>query len=213
MLLLISDALTTSYLRPYLRHLGYDETEVQKAVVWYDPSSVATRNDRAQDADSGFEKGALSFDAWRRAHGFSDQDAPNPTEFVLRQLDNKGQISPELYEALLGVFAPEVMDSVRAAAQATSVAPIPGDVQNVLDGGQPTEPGAEPAADAGGEAAPGLAEPTHPSQEPIPGEETTDEAPAEAETTDTVEEVAPGEDAPPFPTENVDEEEDDEPNA
>lgn len=208
MLLLISDALTVSYLRPYLRAIGYDETEVQKAVIWYDPSSVATRNDRAQDANDGFDKGALSFDAWRRAHGFSDQDAPSPTEWAMRQMDSKGQIAPELFEALLAVFAPEVMENVRSAAQATSVAPVPDAVQQVLDGGQ------APTAEPGAEAAPGLAEPgTAPEEVPptdgVPGVDAGTQ-PSEAEDVPAEEAVVePGEDAPPFPT--GEEEEEDEP--
>jgi len=151
LMLLIVDALTVVYLRPYLIANGYTESEVSRITVWYDPSAVSTRNDRAADADSGFDRGAVSYDTWRRAHGFSDQDAPTPTEVALRLLQDRGSITPELTEAMLGAVAPEIMNAVKDAQQASSVAPIPPAVQDILKqaaGEQPAEPEtpAEPEA-------------------------------------------------------------------
>jgi hypothetical protein len=157
LMLLIVDALTVVYLRPYLIANGYTESEVSRITVWYDPSAVSTRNDRAADADSGFDRGAVSYDTWRRAHGFSDQDAPTPTEVALRLLQDRGSITPELTEAMLGAVAPEIMNAVKDAQQASSVAPIPPAVQDILKqaaGEQPTEPAEseEPAKPAEPEA-------------------------------------------------------------
>lgn len=132
LMLLIVDALTVVYLRPYLLANGYTESEVERLTVWYDPSAVSTRNDRAADADLGFDRGAISFDSWRRAHGFSDQDAPTPNEVALRLLQSRAQITPDLTEAMLGVVSPEIMDAIRAAQQASSVGPIPPEVEEVL---------------------------------------------------------------------------------
>jgi hypothetical protein len=154
LMLLIVDALTVVYLRPYLIANGYTESEVSRITIWYDPSAVSTRNDRAADADSGFDRGAVSYDAWRRAHGFSDQDAPTPTEVTLRLLQERGAITPELTEAMLGAIAPEIMNAVKDAQQASSVAPIPPAVQDILKqatGEQPAEP-TEPEAPAAPEA-------------------------------------------------------------
>ena len=142
MMLLICDAITVVYLRPYLLANGYSQSEVDRIVVWYDPSAVSTRNDRAADADAGYDRMAVSSDTWRRAHGFSDQDAPTPTELALRMLTEKGVITPELTEAMLNAVAPDVMNAVREAQQASSVAPLPPDVEQVLQ--QAT--GAAPAA-------------------------------------------------------------------
>ena len=133
MMLLICDALTVVYLRPYLIAQGYSITDVEKIVIWYDPSAVATRNDRAADADSGLDRNAISLDAWRRAHGFSSADAPTSNEMALRLLSERGAITPELTEAMLQALAPEIMDAVKQAQQAASVAPIPSDVQQILD--------------------------------------------------------------------------------
>jgi len=165
MLLLISDAITIVYLRPYLMAEGWDQAEVDRLVVWYDPSSVATRNDRAEDANVGYEKMAVSAQTWRRQHGFSDSDAPDPTELALRLLMDRATFTPELTESLLKVISPELMDAARAASQATNAAPIPGDVNDILKGGSPgdpnagsadpgAEPGAEPVSD-GPDVAPG----------------------------------------------------------
>jgi len=168
MMLLIADAITVVYLRPYLIANGFDAVDVNRLVIWYDPSLVATRNDRAMDADAGFDRMAVSFETWRRAHGFSDADAPSPTELGLRLLVEKGAITPELSEALLNAVAPDIMKAARDASQATSVAPIPDMVNQMLSGqapAAPAAPAAEPIAPADAappppeEAPPGLAEP------------------------------------------------------
>jgi hypothetical protein len=162
LMLLLVDALTVVYLRPYLLANGYNPAEVEKIVIWYDPSLVATRNDRAQDADAGFDKMAVSYETWRRAHGFSDSDAPSPTELGLRLLIEKGMITPELTEAMLSAVAPEVMAAARAASQATSVAPMPDQLSQVLQGGQPgaeAAPGAPAAEPAAPEAPEGVTPP------------------------------------------------------
>ena len=146
LMLLIADALTVVYLRPYLISVGYSETEVKRIHIWYDPSQVATRNDRATDADSGFDKMAVSFDTWRRAHGFSDQDAPTPTELAMRLVVSKGAITPELTESLLAAVAPEIMDKIRGMDQAAAVGPIPPEIDQLLSGEVPAEGAPAPAA-------------------------------------------------------------------
>jgi hypothetical protein len=141
LMLLIADAITIVYLRPYLKANGFTDADVDRIVVWFDPSQVATRNDRAADADSGFDKMAISFNTWRRTHGFADADAPDSTEVALRLLFEKGSISPDLTESMLGAIAPEVLTAARAASQAANPAPMPQNVADVLAG----EPVAAPA--------------------------------------------------------------------
>jgi hypothetical protein len=126
--------------------------------VWYDPSAVSTRNDRAADADAGFDKYAVSYEAWRNAHGFSESDAPSETELALRLMVQKGMITPELTEAMLAAFAPEAMQAVKQAGQAASVAPIPAEVQQALDNS--TEPTQEQVDIASEEPPIELAEPS-----------------------------------------------------
>ena len=133
LMLLIADALTVVYLRPYLIANGYEEAQVNKIVVWYDPSAIATRNDRATDADAGFDRMAVSANTWRRAHGFSDADAPTPKELSIRLLQERGVFTPEFTEAMLSALAPEVINTVRSQQQQSSVAPIPPELQQALD--------------------------------------------------------------------------------
>jgi len=154
-MLLLSDALTVVYLRPYLKSLGYIDEEISRIVIWYDPAEVSTRNDRAADADAGFGNMAISYQTWRRAHGFSDSDAPTPTELTLRLLQSRAVITPELTEAMLSAFAPEVMETIRLGAQANNPAPIPPEVQQALSGQPlgapgptPVNPGEAPPQDA-----------------------------------------------------------------
>ena len=133
LMLLIADALTVVYLRPYLIANGFEESQVNKIVVWYDPSAIATRNDRATDADAGFDRMAVSGNTWRRAHGFSDADAPTPKELAIRLLQERGVFTPEFTEAMLSAVAPEVINTVRSQQQQSSVAPIPPELQQALD--------------------------------------------------------------------------------
>ena len=144
LMLLIVDALTIVYLRPYLISQGYAPADVDRIVVWYDPSAVATRNDRATDADAGFDRGAVSYETWRRAHGFSKADAPTSNEIAIRMLFEKGAITPELTEAMLSILAPEMMDSAKAAQQAASVAPLPPGLDQILKGATQAAPTTEP---------------------------------------------------------------------
>jgi len=129
LMLLIVDALTVVYFRPYLISNGYTASEVEKLVIWYDPSAVSTRNDRASDADLGYDRHILSGDTWRRTHGFSSSDAPTETEIALRVLVEKGQITPELTEAMLAVYSPDTMSRVRGNATEG----LPEDVQRVME--------------------------------------------------------------------------------
>lgn len=181
MLLLLSDAFTTVYLRPALIKAGWSQADVSRVAVWYDASAVATRNDRAADADSGYDKMAISGDTWRRAHGFAEQDAPTGKEIVLRMLLDKGSMEPALVESLLRVLAPEVIDAARGANQASSVAPVPQEAMDILGGGTGGE-SVEPAA-------PEISQPDGAPEDPMSGPTDTDPG----------EEVPPGADAPPFP--------------
>jgi hypothetical protein len=163
LMLLIVDALTIAYLRPYLIANGYNQADVDRIVIWFDPSQVATRNDRAQDADAGFDKMAVSFDTWRRAHGFTDADAPTPTELGVRVMLEKGMITPELTEAILTAISPDLIKSARDAQQASNPAPMPGNVEQMLQGAQP---GGAPAPGPAGAPAPAAPTPPTPAEAP-----------------------------------------------
>jgi hypothetical protein len=104
------DAITEIFLRPILRAdavaKGWDSEEVEKVVVWYDPSDVVTRPDRGADADAGWDRGALSDDAWRQAHAFSADDAPSVEERLMRLLVQNPQLPPNLIDFLARELLP-----------------------------------------------------------------------------------------------------------
>lgn len=101
---IICDALTDSILRPLLRALGHPRPE--EVVVWFDTTNLTQRPNRSEDAKAAFTAGAISPDAFRRALGFSDEDAPpaQMTETELKQLAIQMLTgAPSLYP-LLGQF-------------------------------------------------------------------------------------------------------------
>lgn len=145
LMLLLADAITVVYLRPYLKAIGYAPADVDRLVVWYDPSAVSTRNDRAADADAGFDKMAVSFEAWRNAHGFSEADAPTPNEVALRLMFQKGAITPELTESILKSFAPDIIAQAAEQHKADSVGPLTPEIEQALNPGSAEEAPAEEA--------------------------------------------------------------------
>jgi hypothetical protein len=68
-------------------------------------------------------------------------DAPTPNELAIRMLSEKGSIGPELTEAMLNTVAPEMMNAVRDTQQENSVAPLPPEVEQVLQ--EATQPPTE----------------------------------------------------------------------
>jgi len=191
LVLLICDSLTVVYLRPALRAMGFDEATVKRSVIWYDPSEILTRPDRAESANNGYDRKALSAAAWRKAHGYSDIDAPTPDESLFREALNRGPFSPELAEALFKIMAPMLLGEVRDANLAASPSPFPEGVQNVLEGGTPTgtpspPPDTSGAGPAGGNGPVDVAKSGTPSSNatpaPMPGTRPPSPPPPDAPT-------------------------------
>lgn len=90
---LICDALTTQYLRPVMESLGYSEEEIDNHVVWYNVDHLISRPSRGQDADSLYERDAISSKALREAHGFDEDDAS-----ATSQLDDAARLALEMVE-------------------------------------------------------------------------------------------------------------------
>ena len=130
--LLICDAITRAYLRPYLISSAFTAEQAERVTLWFDPVDLASRPSRAQEANDGFDRYALSFSAWRRAHGFDETSAPDAREVVQRMMINKGQITPELTETLLRVVAPLMMEDARQANAESSGGGLPAEVQQAL---------------------------------------------------------------------------------
>ena len=72
------DDMSEAYLRPALAAENYDGWE--NVVVGYDASAVVVDPDRSKDADQAWDRGALSYDAYRNAKNFTSDDAPSDDE-------------------------------------------------------------------------------------------------------------------------------------
>lgn len=79
-----TEALTYGLLRPMLADMGCPADVLNRLVVAADASMLVRRPDRGQVATEGHGLGVLSDDAWRRANGFSDDDAPDEVEQIRR---------------------------------------------------------------------------------------------------------------------------------
>lgn len=118
MVLMLVDALNVGYFRPMLRK-KFSKTQLSDRdlrkylTVWYDPSEIVTRADPAESADKGFDKFALSADAWRAAHGFADTDAPSELEQAVRMLQ-KSPLPPDLVTPLFNAVFEQLVEKQRA---------------------------------------------------------------------------------------------------
>ena len=146
LIVLISDILTYAYLRPMLHKAGVDSEVYSRFVVWYNPAAIVTRPDRSASADTGLTKGTISDAAWRRAHGYSEHDAPTDDEVLRRLAIQRVVIPPDMGPALLEMLNPPFFAKERQQGQ--DAAGIPGDVADLLDGGAGTPAPAEGATPA-----------------------------------------------------------------
>jgi hypothetical protein len=170
LLLMICDALTMVYFRQALAAMEMPEELIRRVTIWYDPSDIVLQANPEELADSGFDRNLISGSAWRRAHGFTEDDKPDGQELTLRMIVEKGVLSPELTEAILQQLAPEMFGAARAAHQEATGSPLPPEVQQAL-GVPPSQ--AAPSS-APGETAPVTAVPAAPAAAPAaPSEEAT----------------------------------------
>jgi hypothetical protein len=147
MILSIVDAFTVLLMRTVLTSMGFSQEEVSRVVVWYDPSPVSTKPDKATAATTGYEFGILSADAWRRYHGFADTDKPSGLERIQRLAESKGLLSEPVTEAALRSIEPKLFDQIRAAQSAQTDPETAEAVDQALSG-QPTDAPAEETPEA-----------------------------------------------------------------
>jgi hypothetical protein len=164
LIVLICDILTYAYLRPMLHKAGVPAEILERFVVWYNPAAIVTRPDRSSSADTGFAKGLISGTAWRRAHGYSEHDAPTDDEVLRNLAIARAVIPPDMSPALIESLNPAFFQKERQAGQ--DAAGIPSDVAQLLNGGPPV-PGdtATPAADGAAPASETVA-PAEPASTP-----------------------------------------------
>jgi hypothetical protein len=140
LVLLCIDSLTTVYLRPLLiRQLGLNAEQVAKdpshiinrLVLWADTSNISTRPDKSQAANEGYDRHALSAQAWRDTRGFSESDKPSPLELLIRLVLEKGQPPPDMVETIIRSIDPNFFAAARAGQSE-----IPEDIESLLNPGE-----------------------------------------------------------------------------
>lgn len=97
-----TDALTFAFLRPQLLENPAVPNEwADQLFITADPSQLIREPDTEANANDGFDRGAISWAAWRRAKGFSEEDAPEPVELLQVAGLRRGILTPEVTMALL----------------------------------------------------------------------------------------------------------------
>lgn len=154
LILMIVDALTTSFLRPALIAAGFDQKDVNRVVVWYDPSAITAKPSKAEASVTLYGIGAVSLDAVRRANGFSDSDAPDDLERLQRFAMERGMLNEATTELAVDSILPEgfkedlrqkqlansdpaAVESLGDALGGTDFEPLPG--SDTIDPETPTE--------------------------------------------------------------------------
>lgn len=179
--LMIVDSLTVMFLRPVLRGLGVPEDIVSRVTVWYDPSAITAKPDKASAATTGYEQNMVSAAAWRRENGFSETDGPTQLELAQKMAISKGLLSEPITEALLNTLIPEILGKVRDASMANTDPASAGALEQALDPNAP--------APAAGDAPTELIEPggapapteSETGSDPAPQGESLADAPTEVE--------------------------------
>lgn len=125
---LICEALTDRYLRPALTALGIGDAD--RYVVWFDPSELVLRPNRAPEAIQLRELGAISGQVLRREVGFGEDDAPTAEERAERLLMRLAQagvdpatVKPYLDALNIAIDAPA--EPATPGADGTSGTPQP----------------------------------------------------------------------------------------
>lgn len=119
-LALVSDAITTQYLRPVMEELGRDPDAIEETVVWFSVEHLISRPSRGDDATAVHAAGAISDEALRDAYGFTEDDAPQSS-----LVGEAEKIALELVRANPALMAapglPVIVDQLRALLEGNPI--------------------------------------------------------------------------------------------
>ncbi|QGJ92684.1 portal protein [Microbacterium phage Megan] len=145
---LVADALTVQYIRPIMRELtatgarNYTDEQIDNTLIWYEVEHLIVKANAREDADKAHAAGVISDDAYRKALGFGDEDAPPAAASVdvavqtaldmVKQAPSLAQDPgiPALVEQLRAVISgqdtrdPAVAEPVDSAAEAEEDAEV-----------------------------------------------------------------------------------------
>lgn len=106
------DALTSVYLKPRLKSLGWKDKDLERIVVWYDPSEIVTRPNSADESTQGIDRMLLSPAAWRREHGYAESDAPTEAELALLLMMRVSTIPDAAMVELMKAAMPKLLGDI-----------------------------------------------------------------------------------------------------
>ena len=160
LILMIVDALSVGVLRPLLREMGYDGSDVNRAVIWYDPSAITAKPSKSEAATQGYEMGVVSADAWLRYNGFAPTDAPDELESAQRFAKDKGVLSEGLTEMMMNTIIPaDILAKYRQQSIAMSDPESGAALEDALGNGAPAEELPTQAVEPTEPVPPGLIDP------------------------------------------------------
>lgn len=118
---LICDAITVGFLVPNLVDAGMPPEIAERIVVWFDPSAMIKQVNPVDSADQGITLDLISGEAWRRAWGWSEDDAPDPIESLVRAVLHLTRFDPGVSTAVLELLdvpldIPESLPGTNATA-------------------------------------------------------------------------------------------------
>lgn len=132
-LLLIVDLLSSAFLRPQLTADDINDQPAPseflewapKLFIWYDPSALLSKPDTGANADGAYDRNEISGMAYRAAKGYSEDDAPDALELLIRAGLRRGQLSSELTQGLLELLG----EDFEVPAPAPGAAPMEADAE------------------------------------------------------------------------------------
>jgi hypothetical protein len=89
-------AMTQTYHRATLMEQGMSPEEAQRHLIWFDPTKLVVRPNRAADAKDAHKANVISDAALLRVLGFNDDDAPDEEEIMRRIGTQRGPINDEI---------------------------------------------------------------------------------------------------------------------
>lgn len=130
---LICRGLTRGFLYPQLTAAKQKLTGPSggRLVVWFDPSALAAKPDKSDDAIQLYDRDELSGAALRRETGFTEEDAPTPDELRTQMLIKAAKLAAHTLTVIEEITGSPVGSSPEAAEVVQDPPPgngvIPGD--------------------------------------------------------------------------------------
>lgn len=110
-------ALTYGWYYPAMVATGHGDME-SDVVIWYDDSSVRTRENTGPEVQAAYDRGEISGSTLRRVLGFDESDEPTPEEFVEQIAKTMLLKNPSLAALLMPFFGVEFTPEQFEAAKA-----------------------------------------------------------------------------------------------